>query len=92
MKSSASPIESRSDRSESSFSSSKLEICSKSDDALSELPDNIIGNTAEQSECNMEKSIYQSCGEENVSSKFNSIKKNTKKFAQKLPKKRSIST
>lgn len=72
MKSSASPIESRSDRSESSFSSSKLEVCSKSDDALTELPDNMVGNTAEQSDCNMEKIMYQSCGEENVSSKFNS--------------------
>lgn len=69
MKCSVSPIESRSDRSESSFSSSKLEICSKSDDALTELSDNIVGNT-EQSECNIESNIYQSCGEENVSSKF----------------------
>lgn len=70
IKSSASPVESRSDRSESSFSSTKLDVCSKSDDALTELPDNVVGNT-EQSECNMENNIYQSCGEENVSSKFN---------------------
>lgn len=58
-----SPIES-SDRSESSFSS-KLEVCSRSDDAMTELSET-IGN----SEPNPIENIYQSCGEENVSSKF----------------------
>lgn len=58
-----SPIES-SDRSESSFSS-KLEICSKSDDAMTELSES-IGNT----EPNPIENIYQSCGEENASSKL----------------------
>lgn len=72
MKNSASPIESRSDRSESSFTSSKLDVCSKSDDAITVSPDTIVGNT--DHECNMENNIYQSCGEENVSSKLESIR------------------
>lgn len=63
-----SPIESRSDRSECSFTSSKLDVCSKSDDALTDLPENMIGNT--EHECNMENNIYQSCSEQNVSSEL----------------------
>lgn len=70
VKNSASPIESRSDRSECSFTSSKLDVCSKSDDAIADLPENIVGNT--EQECNMENNIDQSCGEENVSSKLES--------------------
>lgn len=49
-----------SDRSESSFSS-KLDVCTKSDDTLTENIDN--------SEPNPVDTIYQSCNEENVSSK-----------------------
>lgn len=52
-----------SDRSESSFSS-KLEICSKGDDTLTDLAEN-IGD----SEQNPVDTVYQSCNEENVSSK-----------------------
>lgn len=64
-----SPNECRSDRSECSFTSSKLDVCSKSDDALTDLPDNMVGNTEQES--SIENNIYQSCGEENVSSKCN---------------------
>lgn len=60
-----SPIES-SDRSESSFGSLKLEICSKSNDALTET--DLSENTG-NSRQNPIENIYQSCGEENVSSK-----------------------
>lgn len=79
MRNNNSPIESHSDRSECSFTSSKLDVCSKSDDTLTDLPDNIVNNTGQ--ECNMENSnIYQSCGEENVSSKLNSIELICSKF------------
>ncbi|XP_031617763.1 muscle-specific homeobox protein tinman-like [Contarinia nasturtii] len=59
-----SPIES-SDRSESSFSS-KLEVCSKSDDTLTELSEN-IGN----SDQNLVDTNHQSCNEENISNSLN---------------------
>lgn len=57
-----SPIES-SDRSESSLTS-KLDVCSKSNDNLTDLSES-IGN----SEQNPVENIYQSCSEENMSSK-----------------------
>lgn len=79
----SSPIESRSDRSECSFTSSKLDVCSKSDEALTDLPENMLGNTSEP-ECNMENSIYQSCGEENVSSKLADNYQIVKCFTAKL--------
>lgn len=59
----SSPVES-SDRSESSFGS-KLEICSKSDETLTELSET-VGNSEQASI----DTVFQSCSEENVSSKF----------------------
>lgn len=58
-----SPVEC-SDRSESSFSS-KLEVCSKTDDTLTELSEN-IGNSEQASI----DALYQTCNEENVSSEY----------------------
>lgn len=59
----SSPVES-SDRSESSFSS-KLEVCSKSDETLTELSEN-VGNSEQASI----DTVFRACSEENVSSKF----------------------
>lgn len=58
-----SPVES-SDRSESSFSS-KLEVCSKSNDTLIELSENIVNSEQASTD-----TIYPSCNEENFSSKY----------------------